>query len=95
MFHKVVQVLPQMDFTVYCYFDDGAIKLYDARPLLGKGVFLKISSVDDFLNKCTVMNSTLAWDLEGNFDPYKCIDLDPDQLYIESKDVKDPLIESA
>ena len=93
MIHDVVQVFPQKNFTVYVYFADGKIKLYDMKPLLGKGVFKQISEVDNFINKCTVINNTLAWDVGGNFDPYKCIDIDPIQIYETGKDVKDPLVQ--
>ena len=27
------------------------------------------------------MNDTLAWDIGGNRDPYKCLDIDPETLY--------------
>ena len=40
------------------------------------------------------MNSTLAWDLSGRFDPTDCIDIDPFTVY-ESQSVKDPLEEIA
>ncbi len=93
--HSVVQVLPQDNYTVYVYFDDGKIKLYDMAPLIGKGIFSKISDIDIFIDKCTVLNNTLAWDIEGNYNPYKCIDIDPIQIYEKGKDVKDPLIQSA
>ena len=89
--HDVIQVLPQKDFTVFVYFSDGIIKKYDASPLLGKGVFSKISNIDDFQNKCTVLNNTLAWDLSGNYDPYNCIDIDPESIYKNSETVADPL----
>ncbi len=95
MIHSIVQVFPQNNFTVYCYFDDGTIKLYDFKPLIGKGIFNKISNISDFVEKCTVMNSTLAWDISGSFDPYNCIDIDPEQIYLNSVDVKDPLNKSA
>lgn len=93
--HEVVQVLPQHDFTVYVYFSDGAVKLYDPSSLLTKGVFKKISQVKPFIEKCTVMNGTLAWDLSGCYDPYTCIDIDPDTIYEEGLPVKDPLDEEA
>jgi hypothetical protein len=87
----VIQVLPRKDFKVYVYFDDGKIKLYDMAPLLGKGVFQKISNLDDFMEKCTVLNGTLAWDVGGNFDIYNCIDIDPESIYEDGQDVGDPL----
>lgn len=95
MIPHVVQVLAKRDYTVFVYFDDGKIKLYNMKPFFGKGVFKKISNIDDFIGKCTVLNNTLAWDITGNYDPYNCIDIDPIQIYNNGKDVKDPLIESA
>jgi len=93
--HEVVQVVPTSDFTVYVYFSDGIIKLYDFTPLLNKGIFSKISSIESFVDKCTVMNNTLAWDLSGNFDPSSCIDIDPERIYEQSKTVDDPLTKPA
>ena len=92
MLKRVIQVKPNFDFTVYIYFNDGKIKLYDMKPFLNKGVFVQISDVDNFLNKCTVMNGTLAWDLSGKFDPTNCIDMDPESIYMAAVDVAvDPL----
>ncbi len=87
----VIQVLPRKDFKVYVYFDDGRIKLYDMDPHLGKGVFQKISNQNDFIEKCTVLNGTLAWDVAGNFDNYNCIDISPETIYDEGQDVGDQL----
>ena len=80
MLHDVIQVLPQKNFTVYVYFSDGQIRLYDMKPYLNKGVFKRISNIDIFMDKCTVMNNTLAWDISWNFYPYKCIDIDPETI---------------
>lgn len=91
MLHTVVQVKPTRDFKVYVYFDDGKIKLFDMKSLLGKGVFKQISDIDAFLEKCTVLNHTLAWDVGGNFDQYNCIDIDPETIYSTGIDVADPL----
>ncbi|MBF9017782.1 MULTISPECIES: DUF2442 domain-containing protein [unclassified Oceanispirochaeta] len=90
--HEVVQVIPNEDFSVIVYFSDGMIKQFDAKPLLNKGVFKKIADVVTFTEKCTVLNNTLAWDLSGNFDPYNCLDIDPDSIYENAKDVSDPLL---
>ena len=95
MVHSIVQVIPQEDFKVICYFDDGIIKMFDVKPFLNKGIFKKLSDIEVFKETCTVLNNTLAWDLEGNFDPYNCIDLDPESIYSEGKSIKDPLIKTA
>jgi len=92
MIRKIIQVKPRSDYKVYVYFASGEVKLYDVAPLIKKGgIFNQISDLDIFLNKCTVMNGTLAWDIAGNFDKFKCIDIDPETIYSEGKKVKDPL----
>jgi len=90
---SVIQVIPRSDFKVYVYFSDGRIKLYDLSHLIGKGIFQKISDVKLFMDKCTVMNGTLAWDVGGNFDIYSCIDIDPETIYANGQDVADPLLQ--
>lgn len=80
-FPTVVQVIPQKDYTVYVYFDDGKIVLYDLSEKLNKEVFKPLRWIDTFINTCTVMNGTLAWDIEGNRDTTKCIDIDVFSLY--------------
>lgn len=80
-FPVVVQVIPKKDYTVYVYFDDGKIVLYDLSEKLDKEIFKPLRNIDTFMNSCTVMNETLAWDIEGNRDETKCIDIDPCALY--------------
>lgn len=81
MFHQVVQVVPTEDYTVYVYFEDGKIVCYDVKPLLSKEVFKQLLDKDFFIDACTIMNDTLAWDISGNRDITSCIDIDPDSLY--------------
>ena len=89
---SVVQVYPQDNFTVYVYFSNGQVKLYNAKPLIEKGgVFKKIADIDVFMRTCTVLNRTLAWDLSGRFDPTTCIDVDPEVIYQKGRDSQDPL----
>ena len=38
------------------------------------------------------MNHTLAWDVAGGFNEYKCIDMDPVVVYESGVSVKDPLV---
>ena len=80
-FPVVVQVIPQKDYTVYVYFDDGKIVLYDVSEKLDKEIFKPLRDMDVFLNTCTVMNETLAWDIAGGRDTTKCIDIDVFSLY--------------
>ena len=89
MFHRVLQVFPTEDYQVYIYFSDGIIKLYDASNLVNKGVFQKIKNKEIFVNSCTVLNDTLAWDLSGKHDPTDCLDLDPEVLYNNCPEVEE------
>ncbi len=33
------------------------------------------------MERCTILNDTLAWDLSGTRDETNCIDIDPETLY--------------
>lgn len=81
MFPKVVQVIPMKDYSVYVYFEDGKIVCYDMSPMLEKEVFRPLKDIDVFIKTCTVLNDTLAWDIQGNRDNTACLDIDPDTLY--------------
>lgn len=87
---EVIQVIPTDDFNVYVYFDDGSIKLYDASEDIKMGIFTVLQDIKKFKECCTVLNGTLAWDLEGNYDETKCLDLDPFNIYENSPEVEDP-----
>lgn len=87
---EVIQVIPTDNFNVYVYFDDGSIKLYDASEDIKKGIFTVLKDVKKFKECCTVLNGTLAWDLEGNYDETKCLDLDPFNIYENSPEVEEP-----
>ena len=69
--------------------NDGSMRLFDARPLIDKGgVFEPLKNSETFKNTLTVMNGTVAWDLQGNRDEYNCIDVDPETVF-ESPVVED------
>ena len=89
---KVVQVLPTDNFEVYAYLNDGSVRLYDAKPLLKKEtVFEPLMDINTFKTKLAVINHTIAWDMGGNRDQYKCIDIDPFTIY-KKPPVADPLM---
>ena len=75
----IVQVVPHEDYTVSVYFCDGKIVLY--RPDMSKGIFTKLQDRDFFIGRCMILNDTLEWDVTGDRDETKCIDIDPDVLY--------------
>ena len=81
MFPKVVQVIPMRNYSVYVYFEDGKIVCYDTTKMLEKEVFRPLNDIHVFLDTCTVLNDTLAWDIDRNRDSTTCLDIDPDTLY--------------
>lgn len=88
---EVVQVIPKDKYDVYVYFVDGSIKKYNVSHLVGKGVFEKLLDLDFYVNNCTVLNGTLAWTLDGKYDKFNCIDIDPLTIYEEGVNTEDPL----
>ena len=88
---KVLQVVPTDDYGVYAYFNDGSVRLFDAKPLIKSGtVFEPLQDIDYFKSKLAVINGTVAWDTGENRDPCKCVDLDPLVIF-EQPIVDDPL----
>jgi hypothetical protein len=90
MFPEIVQVVPNENYTVTVYFDDGKIVLYNVAPLLEKEIFQSLKDKSVFMNTCTILNDTLAWDLAGNRNTSKCLDIDPDTLYA-LQDIEDKI----
>lgn len=78
---KEPSLCPLPHGTVSVYFVDGKIVRYDVKPKLGKGVFKALEDIEVFMERCTIMNDTLAWDIDGTNDAASCIDIDPDLLY--------------
>ena len=89
-FPEIVQVIPYEDFTVSVYFSDGKIVLYDVKPFIHTEIFSKISDINIFMESCTILNDTLAWDIAGDRNESECIDIDLDTLYSlpESVEIK-------
>ena len=92
---SVLQAVPGDDFTVYAYFNDGTVRRADIKPLIAKGgVFAPLADETFFRQRLTVMNGAAAWDVAGNRDATKCVDLDPQTLYEQSPVVRDPLADA-
>lgn len=83
---EVVQVVPQRDYSVKIYFSDGKITCYDMSSKINKGVFQILKDIEFFMNRCTILNDSLAWDITGDMDCTKCIDIAPETLY-EAKEI--------
>lgn len=81
LFPEVFQAVAGENFTVYAYLNDGNVHLYDVKPLITEGsVFHVLENEDVFREKLTVLNGTIAWDLQGNRDCTACLDIDPDTI---------------
>lgn len=88
----VVQAVPGPGKTVYAYFSDGSIRHVNVQPLIKRGgVFDVLADDAVFCERLTVLNNTVAWDIAGNRNETRCIDLDPWKLYQDSPAVADPL----
>lgn len=88
---KVLQVMPTNNYSVYAYFNDGSVRLVDIKPLIQPDtVFESLQDIDFFKSRLSVINDTVAWDMTGDRDASKCIDLDPFVIF-EQAAVDDPL----
>ena len=88
---KVLQVVPTDDYKVYVYFNDGSVRLFDVKPLIKHGtVFEPLFDIEFFKSKLAIINETVAWDIGGNRNPQKCVDIDPFTIF-EQPAVNDPL----
>lgn len=78
-FPEVFQAMAGENYTVYAYLNDGSIRKVDIAPFLEGdcGVFEPLKDRELFKKALTVIGNTIAWDLAGNRDEYKCIDIDP------------------
>jgi len=85
---SVVQVYAPDDEHLIVQFDDGRIVRWDARALRqAGGVFERLRDPSVFREHLTVLNGTVAW--SEDFDPTRCIDIDPIVLYREGEDWTD------
>lgn len=82
-FHpEVFQAVAGKNFVVYAYMNDGSIRMLDMKPIIKKGgVFKVLEDEKIFHEKLTVLNNSVAWDIGGNRDGYKCIDIDPFDIF--------------
>lgn len=77
----LIQVYANDDYSITCQFIDGKITRFNMNDLINKGVFTKLKDRKIFEDCLTILNDTAAWDLEGNRDETKCIDIDRWVLY--------------
>lgn len=89
---SVAQAVAGPGKTVYAYFIDGSVRLFDAAPLVAKdGVFSALEDEGAFAERLTVLNNIIAWDPVGNRNPSSRIDAEPYAVHRELLVVEDPL----
>ena len=79
MLPTVVQAQAMENFIVRAYCADGKIRDVDIKPLInGIPMFAPLADPKTFAETLTVMHGDIAWDIEGNRDESKCLDIDPE-----------------
>lgn len=88
----IVQAVAGEGRTVYAYYSDGTVRKVEVGPLIQKGgVFARLADDEFFAERLTVINDAVAWDVTGDRDESRCIDLDPWTMYETAPVVADPL----
>ncbi len=72
---SVIRVFAKEDFTLELWFNNGAHRLFDARPYLERGVFTRLKDPAQF-QQAFVAADTVCW--PGN------LDIAPETLYDRS-----------
>ena len=72
---RIQEVSPQQDFTLQLVFTSGEVKVFDMKPFLDKGVFIKLKDWN-FFKQARVSFGTVVWPDE--------LDMSPDTLYLRS-----------
>lgn len=78
MLPKLTQVISNRDYTLNCVFEDGSHKTFDVKPYLEMGDFIELKDIQLF-QTARVFMGTVQWDNE--------LDIAPDTLFIESKEL--------
>jgi hypothetical protein len=65
---RVVSAKANDDFTLDVVFSDGAVRRFDAKPYLEKGIFRRLRNVEYFKN-VHIAYGTIAWDDELDIAP--------------------------
>lgn len=89
---KVISAAANPDFTLTLGFDNGEIRLYDAKPLLKAGtVFEPFAKFENFRRVYVYDTGAAAWDIDPCVDSSVVwsnkVDLSPDTCYLESRPV--------
>ena len=93
MIREICMVKPVRVREVDCYFTTGHVRRFNMSRLLKPDcgpVFRPLRNRKTFLSTMTVINGTLAFDVAGNHNEYKCVDIDPETIFTEGKPVLVP-----
>ena len=77
MIREICMVKPAGRREVDCYFTTGHVRRFNMAGLLKPDcgpVFRPLRDRKTFLSTMTVINGTLAFDIAGNRNEYKCVD---------------------
>jgi len=86
MIREICMVKAAKGRKVDCYFTTGHVRRFDMSSLLKPDcgpVFRPLRDRKTFLSTMTVINGTLAFDIVGNRNEYKCVDIDPETIFEE------------
>lgn len=72
---KVVTAKANDDFTLDLIFNDGAMKRFDVKPYLDKGIFTELKNLEYFKD-IKIVFGTVQWQNEQDFAP--------ETLYLEA-----------
>lgn len=75
----VIRVMPHNNFSLELWFDTGDHRLFDARPYLTRGVFVRLQDIALF-KQAFVALDTVCW--PGN------LDIAPETLYDRSVSIE-------
>ena len=86
---EIVKVLPNDDFTLTLTFDNGEVRLYDAKPLLEPGtVFEPFIKYENFKRVYLDEMNCVSWDIDPNVDSNVVwnnkVNIDADNCYLKS-----------
>ena len=90
---RIVEVLPNDDFTLTLSFDNGEKRLLDMAPILKPGtVFEPFADLNNFRRVYLDNDHCVAWDLDPTVDSEivwsNKVDLCPDSCYVDSIPLK-------
>ncbi len=90
MIKEICMVKPVKCREIDCYFTTGHVRRFNMAKLLKPDcgpVFRPLRNRKKFLSTMTIINGTLAFDIAGNRDEYRCVDIDPETIFTEGKPI--------